>query len=98
MSAPKSLSSIEQYGPAKMRDRSTTRMPSRGFTLSRLTMHACRRKCFPLQATLGMKIYPIVTLATLLAFSAHAEGGPTNQDARAILGRVLANRPPKDFS
>jgi hypothetical protein len=45
-----------------------------------------------------MKIYPIVALATLLALNTHADGGPTNQDARTILARVLANRPTKDFS
>src|SRR5437867_403587 len=50
-SAPKSLSSIEQYGPARMRDRSTTRMPSRGFTPARLTTRPCGGKCFPLQAS-----------------------------------------------
>ena len=61
-------------------------------------MHACRRKRFRLQATLGMKLYLIVALATFLAFNVHADGGPTNQDARAILGRLLSNRPTKDFS
>ena len=61
-------------------------------------MHACRRKRFPLQATLGMRIYPSVVLATLLALNAHADGGSTNPEARAILGRVLSNRPTKDFS
>src|SRR2546425_97126 len=50
MSAPKSLSSIEQYGPARMRDRSTTRIPSRGFTTSRLTTQPCGGKRFPVQA------------------------------------------------
>lgn len=45
-----------------------------------------------------MRIYRIVALATLLALNAHADGGPTNQDARAILDRVLSNRPTKDFS
>src|ERR1043166_1626632 len=50
MSAPKSLSSIEQYGPARMRERSRTRIPSSGFTTSRLMMRACRGKRFPLQA------------------------------------------------
>src|ERR1043166_2270855 len=50
MSAPKSLSSIEQYGPARMRERSRTRISSSGFTTSRLMMRACRGKRFPLQA------------------------------------------------
>ena len=61
-------------------------------------MHACRRKRFPLQATLGMRIYPVIVLGMLLALDARADGGPTNQDAQVILGRVLANRPTKDFS
>ncbi len=45
-----------------------------------------------------MRIRSIIVLAILLALNARADGGPTNQDAQAILGRVLANRPTKDFS
>ena len=37
-------------------------------------------------------------IACLLAMSARADVGPTNQDAWVILERVLANRPAKDFS
>jgi hypothetical protein len=43
-------------------------------------------------------MYRIVALATVLALNAQADGGPTNQDARAILDRVLSTRPTKDFS
>jgi hypothetical protein len=61
-------------------------------------MRACPRKRFPLQAGLEMRIHVIAVLAVLLSFNAHADGGATNQDAQAILARVLANRPTKDFS
>src|SRR5277367_4014076 len=98
ISAPKSLNNIEQYGPAKMRERSTTRIPSRGFTVSRLTMHACPRKRFPLQPVAGMRIYPILALVCLLSFPAYADPSASNQQARVILDKVLANRPAKDFS
>src|SRR5579859_6534661 len=40
----------------------------------------------------------ILVALTLLSFSTFADSGPTNQDARVILDRVLANRPIKDFS
>ena len=45
-----------------------------------------------------MRRYPIAVLAVLLAVNAHADDGATNQNAQAILARVLANRPTKDFS
>jgi hypothetical protein len=45
-----------------------------------------------------MKIFSVAVIATLLLMSARAEVGTTNQDARMILERVLANRPAKDFS
>ena len=45
-----------------------------------------------------MKTFSAVVLATLLAFSVRADDGSTNLDAQMILGRVLANRPTKDFS
>jgi hypothetical protein len=61
-------------------------------------MRACPRKRFPLQAVLGMRIYPIIILTALLSFNAFADNGPTNHDAQAILNRVLSNRPTKDFS
>src|SRR5271155_2862634 len=81
-----------------MRERSTTRIPSRGFTMSRLAMRACRRKRFPLQARREMRIRSIIVLAGLLSFNAYGDPAPTNQDARVILGRVLAGRPARDFS
>jgi hypothetical protein len=40
----------------------------------------------------------IVALTTLIPAMAFADPPKTNQDARAILERVLANRPQKDFS
>jgi hypothetical protein len=61
-------------------------------------MHACPRKRFPLQPGLGMRIYPILALAALFSTNGYADSASTNQDARVILGRVLANRPVKDFS
>jgi hypothetical protein len=45
-----------------------------------------------------MRRYPIAVLAVLLSFSAHADDSSTNQNAQAILARVLANRPTRDFS
>jgi hypothetical protein len=45
-----------------------------------------------------MRIYPVLVLASLLSLQAYADSAPTNQDARVILERVLANRPVKDFS
>jgi len=45
-----------------------------------------------------MRRYAIAVLAILLSFNAHADNGPTNQNAQAILARVLANRATKDFS
>ena len=61
-------------------------------------MHACPRKRFPLQPGPKMRIYPVLVLASLLSLQAYADFAPTNQDARVILERVLANRPVKDFS
>jgi hypothetical protein len=45
-----------------------------------------------------MKMPSAIALASLFAFSVQADMAPTNQDVRAILERVLANRPTKDFS
>jgi hypothetical protein len=45
-----------------------------------------------------MRIYFIVALAALLPGMTYADSAPTNQSAQAILDRVLANRPQKDFS
>ncbi len=45
-----------------------------------------------------MRIYPILAVAALLSVNGYADSASTNEDARAILGRVLANRPLKDFS
>ena len=45
-----------------------------------------------------MRIHFIVALATLLPGMAFADSATTNQDARVILDRVLANRPQKDFT
>ena len=45
-----------------------------------------------------MRIYPILVLASLLGLNVSADSASTNQDARVILARVLANRPAKDFS
>jgi hypothetical protein len=45
-----------------------------------------------------MRIRPIIVLAGLLSLNAYADSAPTNQDARAILERVLAGRPTRDFS
>ena len=45
-----------------------------------------------------MRIHVIAALAALLSFNVYADNGPTNQNAQAILARVLANRPTKDFS
>ena len=45
-----------------------------------------------------MRIYPLLSVAALLSFSAYADSTSTNQDARVILDKVLANRPVKDFS
>jgi Outer membrane lipoprotein-sorting protein len=45
-----------------------------------------------------MKIFSAAVIATLLVMSAWADVVTTNQDARVILERVLANRPAKDFS
>ena len=61
-------------------------------------MHACPRKRFPLQPVLGMRIYPIFGLVALLSVNGYADSTSTNQDVRAILERVVANRPLKDFS
>ena len=66
--------------------------------MSRLTMHACPRKRFPLQPKREMRIHPAIVLAGLLCCNAHADPAPTNMDARAILDRVLAGRPARDFS
>jgi hypothetical protein len=46
----------------------------------------------------GMRIYLIIALAAALPGMAFADSAPTNQTAQAILDRVLANRPQKDFS
>ena len=40
----------------------------------------------------------MIALAALLPGMAYADPAPTNQTAQAILDRVLANRPTKDFS
>jgi len=45
-----------------------------------------------------MRIYPVLALAALLSANGYADPVSTYGDARAILGRVLANRPVKDFS
>jgi len=45
-----------------------------------------------------MRIYPLLSVAALLSFNAYADSLSTNQDARVILQKVLANRPAKDFS
>lgn len=45
-----------------------------------------------------MKMLSVVALVSLFAFSAQADVASTNQDAQAILARVLASRPAKDFS
>jgi len=45
-----------------------------------------------------MRIYPVLAVALLLSFNGYADSASTNQDARVILGKVLANRPVKDFS
>jgi hypothetical protein len=45
-----------------------------------------------------MRIYPVFALAALFSLPVYADSAPTNQDARVILERVLANRPVKDFS
>ena len=45
-----------------------------------------------------MRMLPAVALVSLFSLSAQADIGSTNQNARAILERVLANRPVKDFS
>ena len=44
------------------------------------------------------RIYAILVLTCLLSFQTYADPGLSNQDARVILARVLANRPVKDFS
>src|ERR1700722_4379735 len=81
-----------------MRERSTTRIPSRGFTLSRLTMHACPRKRFPLRAEIRMRIYPVLALTCLVACTVYADPVSSNQNAQVILEKVLTNRPVRDFS
>ena len=45
-----------------------------------------------------MRIYPVLALTILLSFNAYADPASSNQQARAILDKVLANRPTKDFS
>ena len=45
-----------------------------------------------------MKMLSAVALVSLFAFNVQADVTSTNQDARTILARVLANRPTKDFS
>jgi len=45
-----------------------------------------------------MRIYPVLALVVLLSTNGYADPVSTNQDARVILGRVLGNRPVKDFS
>ena len=45
-----------------------------------------------------MRIYPVLALFSLLCLNGYADSVTTNQDARVILERVLANRPVKDFS
>ncbi len=40
----------------------------------------------------------MVALAASVPWMAFADSAPTNQTAQAILDRVLANRPTKDFS
>jgi hypothetical protein len=45
-----------------------------------------------------MRLYFIMALAAALPWAAFADPAPTNQTAQAILDRVLANRPTKDFS
>ena len=45
-----------------------------------------------------MKMLSAIALMSLFAFRVQADVAPTNQDARTILARVLANRPTKDFS
>jgi hypothetical protein len=61
-------------------------------------MQACPRKRFPLQPVVRMRIYPILAVAALLSVNGYADSAVTNQDAQAILERVLTNRPMKDFS
>lgn len=46
----------------------------------------------------NMKMLSVIALVSLFAFRARADVVTTNQDARAILARVLANRPSRDFS
>ncbi|HVM62530.1 MAG TPA: outer membrane lipoprotein-sorting protein [Verrucomicrobiae bacterium] len=45
-----------------------------------------------------MKTYLIIAIAALLPWAAWADSGTTNLEGRAIIERVLANRPQKDFS
>ncbi|MGO9243742.1 MAG: outer membrane lipoprotein-sorting protein, partial [Verrucomicrobiia bacterium] len=45
-----------------------------------------------------MRILFMVALAAAVPWMAFADSAPTNQTAQAILDRVLANRPTKDFS
>jgi outer membrane lipoprotein-sorting protein len=45
-----------------------------------------------------MRILFIVALAASLPWVTYADPAPTNQSAQAILDRMLANRPTKDFS
>ncbi len=44
-----------------------------------------------------MRIYFIIALAVSLPWMTYADSGSTNLTAQAILDRVLANRPQKDF-
>jgi Outer membrane lipoprotein-sorting protein len=46
----------------------------------------------------NMKMFSVIALVSLFAFCAQADVASTNQNARAILERVLAQRPAKDFS
>ncbi len=45
-----------------------------------------------------MRIVLMVALVAALPWVTYADSAPTNQTAQAILDRVLANRPQKDFS
>ena len=45
-----------------------------------------------------MRVYPILVLTALLTVNGYAGPMSSNQDARVILEKVLANRPVRDFS
>ncbi len=45
-----------------------------------------------------MRIYPVLVLVALLSVNGYADPVSSNQNARVILDKMLANRPVKDFS